>query len=175
MKKLGKLTLNEMQSELSVLQLRQCQIIKGGDAGMDCVFHAIAFAAGVSYAQVATAYGDYVESLFNMQDGSDIFADQVNYTGMSGGDTEYLANLFGLSNVGDTPQGAQGYCEMGDQSVGLTLAMRLFLQEMLMELNMITMTLKVVNAEQSIKMILELYKHLVIEDGLKLYHSLPLA
>jgi hypothetical protein len=119
MKKLEKLTLNEMQSELSVLQLRQCQIIKGGDAGMDCVFHAIAFAAGVSYAQVATAYGDYVESLFNMQDGSDIFADQVNYTGMSGGDTEYLANLFGLSNVGDTPQGAQGYCEMGDQSVAL--------------------------------------------------------
>jgi len=117
------LAFDQLEAEMELITKDELLGYKGGDgSGMpaDCVFQAVAFATGRSVEEVTAAYGTYKANstgFGNVTGASGVYEFLGTTQGLSIEDGVWLAHNFGLTNDGDTPQGATGTSMMGDQSV----------------------------------------------------------
>lgn len=113
----AKLAFEMLEQEMEVIGRGNLENFKGGNGPLnDCVIEAIAFATGRSYNEVLDAYGSFMStSTGSGSSGSWEFDIVLNGTSVA--NAAAFAQHMGLTNVGDTPEGANGYSVFGDQSV----------------------------------------------------------
>ena len=124
MKRKTKTALELLEKEVTKLTRSEALSATGGNAlPNDCVFQAIAFAAGKTFEEVKLFFGQHIEEQYvangGPSKGGDYWGNVYANVGLNEADSAWLAYQFGLTNVGDRPEGATGFSYAGDQSVAL--------------------------------------------------------